>query len=314
MTTLGKTAGGLYWMFRYLERSENTARMVEVGQRIALTRSSDDDEWASVLQAAGTYQGYLAKHGDVTRDHAIDWMLRDGDNPSSVLSVASAARDNARVVRTALTREVWEAVNEAWITLKGAMARKVSDRDLPDVLSLIRQRAAFVRGATHGTMLRNDIYDFCRLGMFSERADCTARILDVKYFVLLPSATAVGSRLDDIQWETILRSVSGIGAYQMRFGQQLHPREIAQFLIHDRTMPRSLAFCAHKLCENLEYLAEDYGTRLPSHEIVEQMRDNLLARPIDKIFESGLHEFLLDFQACIGHLNRQIEIDYRFYR
>ncbi|WP_341213032.1 alpha-E domain-containing protein [uncultured Limimaricola sp.] len=314
MTTLGKTAGGLYWMFRYLERSENTARMVEVGQRIALTRSSADDEWASVLQASGTYQGYMAKHEAVTRDHAIDWMLRDADNPSSVLSVVKAARDNARVVRTALTREVWEAVNEAWMSLAAAMKRRVADRDLQDVLRMIRQRAAFVRGATHGTMLRNDIYDFCRLGMFCERADYTARILDVKYFVLLPSASAVGSRLDDIQWETILRSVSGVGAYQMRFGQELRPREIAQFILHDRTMPRSLAFCAHKLRENLGYLATDYGERLPSHDIADQMNEKLLARPIDAIFETGLHEFLVDFEGCIGHLNRQIEIDYRFYR
>ncbi|SDF00782.1 alpha-E domain-containing protein [Limimaricola pyoseonensis] len=314
MTTLGKTAGGLYWMFRYLERSENTARMVEVGQRIALTRSSDDDEWASVLQAAGTYDGYRAKHDELRRDLAIDWMLRDADNPSSVLSVVTTARDNARVVRTALTREVWEAVNEAYITLKQAMARRIGDRELQDVLRLVRQRAAFVRGATHGTMLRNDVYDFCRLGMFTERADCTARILDVKYFVLLPASSAVGSRLDDIQWETILRSVSGIGAYRMRFGQQLRPREIAEFLIHDRTMPRSLAFCARKLRENLDYLAEDYGARMHSHEVVADMNDKKLAQPIDAIFQSGLHEFLVDFQGCIASLSSQVEIDYRFYR
>ncbi|MGR3633438.1 MAG: alpha-E domain-containing protein [Limimaricola soesokkakensis] len=314
MTTLGKTAGGLYWMFRHLERSENTARMIEVGQRIALTRSSDDDEWGSILQAAATHAGYVAKHGDVTRDLALDWMLRDPDNPSSVLSVVKAARDNARVVRTALTREVWEAVNEAWMTLCAAMRRKVHDRDLQDVLALIRQRAAFVRGATHGTMLRNDIYDFCRLGMFSERADCTARILDVKYFVLLPSATAVGSRLDDVQWETILRSVSGVGAFQMRYGQQLRPREIAEFIIHDRAMPRSLAFCAHKLEENLGYLVSDYGTRLPSHEIAEKLNQRLLGRSIDTIFENGLHEFLMEVQHCLAHLSQQIEIDYRFYR
>lgn len=314
MTTLGKTAGGLYWMSRHLERSENTARMIEVGQRIALTRSSDDDEWGSILQAAATHAGYVAKHGEVTRDLALDWMLRDPDNPSSVLSVVKAARDNARVVRTALTREVWEAVNEAWMTLCAAMRRKVHDRDLQDVLALIRQRAAFVRGAIHGTMLRNDIYDFCRLGMFNERADCTARILDVKYFVLLPSATAVGSRLDDVQWETILRSVSGVGAFQMRYGQQLRPREIAEFIIHDRAMPRSLAFCAHKLEENLGYLATDYGTRLRSHEIAENLNQRLLGRSIDTIFENGLHEFLMEVQHCLARLSQQIEIDYRFYR
>ncbi len=314
MTLLGKTAGGLYWMFRYLERSENVARMVEVGQRIALTRSEIDSDWASVLQAAGMHKGYAEKYDEVTRDDAVDWMLRDRDNPSSVLSVIQAARDNARIVRTALTREVWEAVNEALIVLKKAMARRVSDRDLPDLLRTIRQRGAFVRGATHGTMLRNDIYDFCRLGMFCERADSTARILDVKYFVLLPSSSAVGSRLDELQWETILRSVSSEGAYQMNYGQQLRPREIAQFLIHDRTMPRSLAFCTHKLCENLDYLAQDYEQRLPSHAIVEELNQKLLTRPIDKIFATGLHEFLQEFQGCIARLNAQIEVDYRYYR
>jgi len=314
MTTLGKTAGGLYWMFRYLERSENTARMIETGQRIALTRSSDDDQWSSVLRASGTWDGFVAKHGAVGRDAAIDWMLRDADNPSSVLSVVKTARDNARVVRTALTREVWEAVNEAWMTLSAALARRVTDRDLGQVLALIRQRAAFVRGAIHGTMLRNDVYDFCRLGMFAERADCTARILDVKYFVLLPSASAVGSRLDDVQWETILRSVSGVGAYQMRYGQELCPRAIAEFIIHDRAMPRSLAFCAHKLRENLNYIAQDYGARLPAHDLADALNDKLLSRPIGAIFESGLHEFLVDFQTCIGRLSAQIEIDYRFYR
>jgi uncharacterized alpha-E superfamily protein len=313
MTMLGKTAGGLYWMFRYLERSENTARLVEAGQRIALTRSSADDEWTSVLQTAAVLWGYSEKYRDVTKDNAIDWMLRDPANPSSVLSVVEAARNNARLVRTALTREVWESVNECWMVLKGALAKRVNERDLPQVLTIIRQRSAFVRGAMAGTMLRNDIYNFARIGTFIERADNTARILDVKYWVLLPSAQAVGSNLDNVQWETILRSVSAEGGFRLTYGQEARPREIAQFLILDKRMPRSLAFCAEKLADNLGYLAMDYGTRLPSHALSDALNDVKLDTSIETIFEGGLHEYIQDFLRATSALGAQMEVDYRFY-
>ena len=310
---LGKTAGGLYWMFRYLERSENTARMVEAGQRIALTRSSADDEWTSVLPTAAVLWGYSEKYRDVTKDNAIDWMLRDPANPSSVLSVVEAARNNARLVRTALTREVWESVNECWMVLKGALAKRVNERDLPQVLTIIRQRSAFVRGAMAGTMLRNDIYNFARIGTFIERADNTARILDVKYWVLLPSAQAVGSNLDNVQWETILRSVSAEGGFRLTYGQEARPREIAQFLILDKRMPRSLAFCAEKLADNLGYLAMGYGTRLPSHALSDALNDVKLDTSIETIFEGGLHEYIQDFLRATSTLGAQMEVDYRFY-
>ncbi|MBI1418903.1 MAG: hypothetical protein GC146_16955 [Limimaricola sp.] len=311
---LGKTAGGLYWMFRYLERSENTARLIAAGQRIALTRSSSaDDEWMSVLQTAAVEQGYLAAYdGEVSRDNAIDWLLRDRDNSSSVMSVIEAARNNARVVRTALTREVWESVNEAWMTLKAALARKVPERDLPEVLALIRQRTAFVRGAMTGTMLRNDIYNFARIGTFIERADNTARILDVKYYVLLPSAIGVGSAVDNVQWESILRSVSAEGGFRLTYGQDARPREIAQFLILDKRMPRSLSFCADKIRDNLGYLVADYGDRMKSHDMADKMCLNVMSHGVDEIFELGLHEFIQGFLGNVAELGGQIEIDYRF--
>jgi uncharacterized alpha-E superfamily protein len=313
MTMLGKTAGGLYWMFRYLERSENAARLIEAGQRIALTRSHSDDEWQSVLQTAAGLSSYLGKYSEVTRDNATDWMLRDRDNPSSVLSVVEAARNNARLVRTALTREVWESVNETWMILREALARRVSERDLPHLLSLIRQRAAFVRGAMAGTMLRNEIYNFARIGTFIERADNTARLLDVKYWVLLPSAQAVGSSLDNVQWETILRSVSAEGGFRLTYGQDARPREIAQFLILDKRMPRSLAFCAEKIADNFGYLAQEYGTRMPVHDMAESLAEGLLDQPVEAIFETGLHEFIQDVLGATARIGAQTEIDYRFY-
>ncbi|MCO6384092.1 alpha-E domain-containing protein [Oceanicola sp. 502str15] len=311
---LGKTAGGLFWMYRYLERAENITRMVETGQRIALTRNQDnDDEWASVLQTASVDLGYFEKHDELTKEAVIDWMLRDRDNPSSVLSAVEAARSNARQVRTALTDEVWEAMNMCWMRLKEVLKRKVNERDLPHVLGAVRQRTALVRGTTHGTLLRNDIYDFARIGTFLERADNTGRILDVKYYVLLPAAAAVGSRLDNVQWETILRSVSGESGIRMVYGHNPTPREIAAFLILDGRMPRSLYFCAKKLQDNLSYLAHDYGTTATSHDLAVQLGKRLKEHSIDEIFDTGLHEFIQEIIVALGDLSRQIEVDFRFY-
>ncbi len=310
---LGKTAGGLYWMFRYLERSENTARLVAAGQRIALTRSASDDEWASVLATTATLHSFADRRGEVTQDAAIDWLLRDRENPSSVLSVIEAARSNARLVRTAITREVWESVNESWMVLKDALSKRVSERDLPQALTLIRHRSAHVRGAFAGTMLRNDIFNFARIGTFVERADATARLLDVKYYVLLPSAQSVGSNLDNVQWESILRSASAEGGYRMTFGEDVRPRRIAEFLILDGRMPRSLAFAVGKLADNFGYLAQDYGTRPLCLARTEALREASFGRPIDDIFQEGLHEFIQDFLAGVAGIGSQVEVDYRFY-
>ncbi|PTQ75534.1 putative alpha-E superfamily protein [Celeribacter persicus] len=314
MAMLGKTANGLYWMYRYLERAENTSRLVETGQRIGLTRlGQDDDEWASVMQSASVLDAFRAGHDEVTKEAAIDWMLRAKDNPSSVLSTISEARQNARMVRTALTHEVWEAMNGCYMAARDILARKVSERDLPKVLGLIRQRTALVRGATHGTMLRNDIYDFARIGTFLERGDNTARILDVKYYVLLPSALSVGSSLDNVHWETILRSVSARGGFRMAYGSQVNARDIAQFLILDRRMPRSLNFCASKIHDNLRYLVSDYGEETPSFHMAQSLVDRFAHHDIDAVFESGLHEYIQSVLISFGQLGGQIEKDFRFY-
>ncbi|MEM6727081.1 MAG: alpha-E domain-containing protein [Pseudomonadota bacterium] len=310
---LGRTANGLYWMYRYLERAENISRLVETGQRLALTRlGTSDDEWRSVLQSAGGWEAYQTFNESLTKDHAIDWMLRSPDNPSSVKTCLEAARSNARSVRTALTEESWEAVNGAYIDIKELLSRKLRERDLPQALGRIRRHTALVRGTTHGTMLRNDIYDFVRLGTFLERADNTARILDVKYYVLLPTAFGVGSSIDNVQWETILSSTSARGGYRMAYGNTVRPRDIAHFLILDRRMPRSLAFCVSKIQDNLGYIASDYGSRQPSHDLADDLGRTCVSQDIDVIINEGLHEYLQDFLSRLGALGRRIEEDYRF--
>lgn len=310
---LGKTAGGLYWMFRYLERAENTARLIEAGFRMALTRSSDPEaEWKSVIVTSTAQAGYEAKHDGYDSARVVDFLLRDPDNPNAVLSVIKVARDNARLTRTALTTEVWAAVNETWMLFTKLLKDPIPETDLPDVLGSIRQQSALVRGALHGTMLRNDIYDFCRLGTFIERMDSTARIIDVKYYALLPASSFVGSRMDNVQWETILRSVSAHSSFRWAMEGDYNASNIAQFLILDRRLPRSLAYCASQIVENLAYLSEDYGDELESLVKAQALQNCIRSKDINAIFDEGLHEFLESIMRDVADTGLQIELDYRF--
>lgn len=310
---LGKTAGGLFWMFRNLERTENNARLLDAGFRIALTRTATaSGEWKSVLTTAGMLDNYDARHDEYTSAKVIDFILRDPANPSSVISTMKSARDNAKLVRTALTREVWEATNEGWMALNALLAKPVREQDLPDALAIIRQQNALVRGATSGTLLRNDGFNFTRLGTFLERADNTARILDVKYYLLLPSSAQIGSSLDNVQWDMILRSVSAQRAYRWLNGAEISPINIAEFIIKHEQMPRSLIFCAKKIADNLRYLQSDSGDDQESGEMAQSLYTDLQRRSIEDIFERGLHEFIEDFIARTSALALQVERDYRF--
>lgn len=311
---LGTTAGRLFWMFRNLERSENTARLLEAGLRIALTRSAGaSTEWRSVIAAVGSTNDYEASHGSFTSEQVIDYLLRDQANPVSVRSVVNAARESARGIRTALTREVWEATNESWMTIMDMLAAPLRPTQLPSVLRTIKQESAYVRGAMLGTMTRNERYDFARLGTFVERADNTARILDVKYFLLLPSPGHVGSRLDTLQWETILRAASAQRAYRWKADGQINPSDIAEFIMLDPQLPRSLLFCCRKIVNNLGYLALCTTGGERSQQLAADLLERVEQPSISEIFDYGLHEFLTDQIVAIGELSTQIERDFRFY-
>lgn len=311
---LGRSANGIFWMFRYLERAENTARLVEAGLRLALTRgaSAEGDEWRSVLITIGQDADYESFNGEVNGNTITNFILRDRENPGSVINMIEHARTNARSVRTALTREVWEATNQCWMTVKELLSRPVRDRTLGEVLSTIRSESQQVRGAMGGSMLRNEIFNFARLGTYIERADNTARILDVKYFVLLPSVSLVGSPLDNVQWETVLRSVSGERAYRWLNAGRMDARGIAEFLILDGRFPRSLSFCYEEMRINMAGLAREYGHESPAHELLRNAGAQLHQATIDEILEQGLHEFIRDFIGGNQRIAEAIAQDYRF--
>ncbi|MCR6672099.1 alpha-E domain-containing protein [Devosia ginsengisoli] len=311
---LGRAANGLYWMNRYIERAENMARLVDTGHRLALTQTGTaTDEWMSVMTSAGVRQAFDARNRPYDAAAVVDFLLRDPDNPSSVMTCMETARINGRLVRTSLTREVWESVNEAWMALRRILGQKVDERELPWVLDAIKRETALIRGAFHGTMLRNEIFDFAKLGTLMERADSTARILDVKYWVLLPSVSWVGSTFDTHQWQTILRSVSAQRSFRWSYEGEYTPANVADYIILNRRMPRSLAYCHSGICDALGFLAEEYGTRHTSHQMAQNMLTKLRSATIADIFEEGLHEFLTEFLRSNAALADQIAVDYRFY-
>jgi uncharacterized alpha-E superfamily protein len=311
---LGRSANGIYWMTRYLERAENTARLLDVGFRMALTRGQQAarEEWRSVLITTGQDREYSKRYSDYPGPQVSNFILRGADNPASVLAMLDGARSNARAVRTALTREAWETTNEAWMVLRDMLARPVREGNLGPVIAAIRRQTTQVRGAMEGTMLRNEIFNFARIGTFIERADSTARILDVKYYVLLPSLSWVGSSLDNAQWETVLRSVAGDRAYRWLNAGRLEPRGIAEFLILDGRFPRSLVFSYEKLASNMAGLARQYGRETRAHELLHTARAKLRATTIDRIIEGGLHEFITAFIAGTIEIGNAISADYRF--
>ncbi|MEL6862163.1 MAG: alpha-E domain-containing protein [Pseudomonadota bacterium] len=310
---LGRTASGLFWMMRYLERFENTARLIDAGYRMSLTRSrTTQSEWESVLTTAGTRELYASAHDAYKTSDVIEFLIVNPDNPSSLISSLAAARENARMTRTALTRDVWEAINSTWIQFKRDVTLRRAETSLPDLLSTVRQQAALVRGAINGTMLRNDIFRFVLLGVLLERADNTARILDTKYYVLLPSSASVGSSLDQVQWEMILRSASAERSFHWLYGGEISPAAIVEFLIHDVRLPRSIAFCYDEIINNLTALETDYGRRTKAHDLAASHELHITNSTSDAIIGSGLHEFLIDFIARNAALSSQIEADYRF--
>jgi uncharacterized alpha-E superfamily protein len=312
---LGRTANGIFWMYRYLERAENTARLLDAGFRMALTRGAAEatEEWKSVITTLGHRARFDALHGgEYAMSQVCNYVLREKENAENILSTVEGARTNARLCRTSITAEVWEAVNEAHMTLKDLLNRPVREGNLGTVLSAIRREATLVRGATYGSMLRNEIYSFARAATFIERADNTARILDVKYYLLLPSLAYVGSSLDTGQWDTVLRSLSAERAYRWLNAGQMDPRGIAQFLILDERFPRSLAFCYKILGQNLNELARFHGHEGQSNVLMREAHQRLTTRPIREIFDRGLHEFVLEFIVSNRAIADAIALDYRF--
>ncbi|MEA3004150.1 MAG: hypothetical protein QOH81_2938 [Sphingomonadales bacterium] len=310
---LSRTAANLYWIGRYMERAEFTTRLAEATLRLSSLSSGAQAEraaWESALKVVGEDESFAATAENATPFNVTRWLLLSEDNPNSVRSCLGIARDNARAARNALTREGWEAINRAWLDLRG----RTSPGGGQAAMGLIDTVKADTRGfeGALSRMLRRESYWFMRLGSVIERGDNTARLVDVKYYLLLPEGERVGGTLDRDQWTTLLQTVSARNAYRLLYRDSLKPWLVADLLIFRPEMPRSLAASSAKTVQLLSDLGGSSGRQGEADRLARLRQSQLADADIDRTFRSGLHEFLRAYIADNAAIHRSIAQQFRF--
>jgi uncharacterized alpha-E superfamily protein len=310
-TLLSRTAENLFWLGRYVERAGSTARLIEMGHRMAMLPGSySTDEWRSVAKASGCLDQFEDPDG-INEAAIIRTLILDRENPSSIRSCLEQARFNGRSIRTALTIEMWEALNDGWRKLE-LMDAAEAQRELIAVLDWVKARASMFRGTVEASMLRNDGYYFLRMGGHLERADMTLRLLAVKYYVLLPETDVVGGGRDHHQWTSVLHATSAIRAYHHTYRGDYSPGQIADFLILNRRFPRSVAYSYAQIGRYLDELEAAYGEHHSCHETAAKVIHELSSQQMGEIFSQGLHEFIQTTIGTTQKLGREIYQAYHF--
>lgn len=313
---LSRTADHLFWMARYTERAENTARMLDVNYQAALLPQSQEaaeQGWRGLLSISELTGDYHRKHATLTPKEVMDFMVADESNPSSIHSCLRAARENARAVRGTLTTEVWETANTTWLEFKKVTAKGAFRRDPTDFFEWVKFRSHLSRGVTLGTMLQDEAFHFLRMGTFLERADNTARLLDVKYHAADTDFFGAGVQRDQLEvdfyhWSAVLRSVSGFEVYRKVYRNVIRPEKVAELLILRPDMPRSLAACMNEVMANLQWVANEQSQE--TQRRAGRLRADLSFSRIDEILATGLHAFLTQFLDRVGDLGVGISRDF----
>ncbi|MEN9384437.1 MAG: hypothetical protein RL323_1580 [Pseudomonadota bacterium] len=308
---LSRTADHLFWMSRYTERAENTARMLDVNYQTSLLPQSAAVAqlgWEGLLRISELMPAYEFQHGEVTSKNVLHFMVRDEDNPSSIVSCLRAARENARAVRGALTTEVWETMNTTWLELAKKLKSNEFESDPAQFFEWVKFRSHLSRGVAIGTMLQDEAFHFYRMGTFLERADNTARLLDVKFHAVesdfYGAASEQDQEYDFYHWSAILRSVSGFEVYRKVYRDVITPERVAELLILRADMPRSLHACMKEVVINLEQVSNDTSdeTERRAGKLLAELQYNR----IDEILATGLHAFLTQFLDKVNELGLRI--------
>ncbi|HYB50122.1 MAG TPA: alpha-E domain-containing protein [Burkholderiaceae bacterium] len=316
---LSRTADHLFWMARYVERAENTARMLDVTLTTSLLPQSPERaerSWRALLGISELQAGYDAAHAEVRGPLVLDFMVRDPDNPSSIFSCLRAARENARAVRGALTTDLWETHNYTWLQLQAQLHDGLLQRDPKQFFEWVKFRSHLSRGVTIGTMLMDEAFYFTRLGTFLERADNTARILDVKFHELgdgqvqRSGTEPDGSPpyLEYYYWAAVLRSVSAFEIYRRVYRDAITPLRVAELLILRRDMPRSLAASVEEVCENLEQVKNDRSAETSRRAGL--LGAELRYGRIEDLLARGMHAFLTSFLERVNDIGERISHDF----
>jgi len=312
---LSRTADHLFWMSRYMERAENTARMVDVTCQTDLLPQSDaaaELGWRGLVAISELTGDYQSRYGDIQADRVIRFMVADGHNLSSIYSCFRAARENARAVRGALTTEVWETMNQTWLEFNRLLREGEMDRDASALLEWVKLRSHLSRGVAVGTMLEDEALRFTRMGSFLERADNTARLLDVKFRAgesdVYGAADERDGAYDFYHWSAILRSVSGFEIYRKVYRNVIQPDKVAELLILRPDMPRSLAACVHQVVGNLSMVANEQSAETLRR--AGRLQADLQFGRIDEILATGLHVYLTQFLERINEIGSGISEDF----
>ncbi|QDL38177.1 alpha-E domain-containing protein [Rhodoferax sediminis] len=312
---LSRTADHLFWMSRYTERAENTARMIDVNYQTALLPQSAAVAqlgWQGLLSISELLPMYTAKHGEVTSCGVMEFMVRDESNPSSILSCLRAARENARAVRGTLTTEVWETQNQTWLEVNRMLRAGEFEQDPGQFFEWVKFRSHLSRGVTVGTMLMDEALHFMRLGTFLERADNTARLVDVKFHAVqsdfFGAATEQDQEYDFYHWSAILRSVSGFEIYRKVYRDVIRPERVAELLILRADMPRSLHASLNEVVSNLHLVASDAACETLRR--AGRLRADVQYGRIDEILATGLHAFLTQFLDRVNELGAHISREF----
>jgi uncharacterized alpha-E superfamily protein len=307
---LSRVADRVYWMSRQMERAENIARILGVTSNMVLfgTPETREQNLLAPLTITDSAARYFERKKPVTLEGLVEFMALDTGNPSSIYSCLRLARENAHAMRWQITSEMWETLNATWIEMKRVRRADLAGAGATRFFDWVKERSHLFRGVTYGTIMRGEAFDFSRLGTFLERADNTARILDVKYHVRLPSVKDVGGALDYYQWTALLRSVSSFETYRALYRDQIFPIKVAQLLILERRMPRSLAACFDQVTQAMERLQGQHDRA--ARRLAIELHARLTNADIEEIFQHGLHEYLTQCIADMHELGSRIQHAY----
>jgi uncharacterized alpha-E superfamily protein len=311
---LARAAESLFWLARYMERADYVARLLQVAGHMNAVRvdANRNSEWESAIVAAGC-ETYFRIHPVADETTVVDYLAFNRDNPSSIVNCIETARRNARAVRTALTADMWEAVNASWQELAQYRSGTLSQERLAEFLEWVKTRVGLFHGVCSNAMLRLDGFHFARVGQFLERADNTARLLDVKYHVRLPKVDDVGGAVDYYQWLALLRVLGARRAYRVLFKGAVQPSHVAELLIIRQEFPRSLAFCYRQITTNLDAIhSQDPGLVVEAKRQAHSLYTDLRFARVDRIIAGGLHEFLTDLIHRTSELGVEIAAGHLF--
>ena len=309
---LSRTADCLYWMARYTERAENTARMLDVSHQTALLPQPEqflEQSWKKLLTISKLEDDFSKKYDIINRHNVLDFMIYENTNPSSIVSCLYSARENARVIRGRITSEVWETQNTTWLELQTILVNRERS-DHSRFLEWVKHRCHLVRGVIQGTMLKNEALYFLGIGTLIERADNTARILETKYEIqenVKPVQKNKGAEEEGsdsffnfYNWASLLRSVSGFEIYRQIYSDQITPKQVAELLIFNPQMPRSLVSCVNELIPLMAAVRNQDSKEI--ERLLGKLKASLEYSDIDEVFSQGLEEFMEDFLERINHI------------